>query len=451
MNIKFNFLSLLNILDNINYNNLYEYFSKNHKYNLFVKKYNDNEHLLMIHNNQNNTTKTENEIYKECRSIIIDTYDKPSIISYSHDNVLYSTIEEIKIEDNDIIEESYEGTMVNIFNYNDKWYFSSTKCPSIDNSYFFTDKKSHGEMLDDILKQYYPDAENARDEFVKNLNKNKCYFFIILHHENKYIVDYSNVYGSNYKRLVHIIIRDKDTQIEEYDTLKLGYLIKPTKFSNLIEAKEWLNKNESNDCCYKEGLIIKRRNPENNKNILIKIPSDRYTSIRIEKPNYSNVWVGCIEIFQRNNSSYSPDNYLQLYYPDKVKSNLDVTGILHLIFKNISYELYSIYMYFTDYNQTDGKYEKKNTSVFNKLFNNHQLKTFNNQIQKLQYYQYKYLKRSFRQNDVLNHLRNHTCPKDIYNMIKEHKVLVNSEHFHEIFKKFDNLDKINKYIDIYLN
>jgi hypothetical protein len=304
-------------------------------------------------------------------------------------------------------------------------------------------------MLDEILKQYYPNTENVRDEFVKNLDKNKCYFFIILHHDNKYIVDYSNIHGDNYKKLVHIITRDKESQIEEYDTLKIDYLIKPKKFDNLVEAKEWLNNN--NNICCKEGLIIKRKNLENNKNILIKIPSDQYTSIRIEKPNYSNIRIGCIEIFQRNNSSYNPDNYLQKYYPDKIQSNLDITGILHFIFKNLSYELYNIYTYFTDYNVTNGKYEKKNIEVFNKLFSNHQLKTFNNQILKLQYYQYKYLKKSFRQIDILNHLRNHTCPKDIYNMIKEHKVLVVNENFSEIFKTFENLEKINKYINIYLN
>lgn len=253
---------MLNSLENINYNNLYEFFSKNHKYNLFVKKYNENEHLLMIHNNQNIIKEKEkdNKIYNECRSIIIDTYDisKPKIVSYSHDNVLYSKIEEYVEQENDIIEESYEGSMVNVFNYNDKWYFSSTKCPSINNSYFFCDKKSHGEMLDEILNQYYPNTENVRDEFVKNLDKNKCYFFIILHYENKYIVDYSNIYGDNYKKLVHIITRDIETQIEEYDTLKIDYLIKPKKFDNLIEAKEWLHINNNNICC-KEGLIIKRK------------------------------------------------------------------------------------------------------------------------------------------------------------------------------------------------
>jgi UDP-N-acetylglucosamine 2-epimerase len=139
MNIKFNFFSLLNNLENINYNNLYEFFSKNHKYNLFVKKYNENEHLLMIHNNQNILKEKDNEIYNECRSIIIDTYDQTKVVSYSHDNVLYSTIEEyvVQKQENDIIEESYEGSMVNVFNYNDKWYFSSTKCPTINNSYFF--------------------------------------------------------------------------------------------------------------------------------------------------------------------------------------------------------------------------------------------------------------------------------------------------------------------------
>jgi hypothetical protein len=52
-----------------------------------------------------------------------------------------------------------------------------------------------------------------------------CYFFIILHYENKYIVDYSNIFGDNYKKLVHIITRDKETQIEEYNTLKLDFIM----------------------------------------------------------------------------------------------------------------------------------------------------------------------------------------------------------------------------------
>ena len=95
--------------------------------------------------------------------------------------------------------------------------------------------------------------------------------------------------------------------------------------------------------------------------------------------------------------------------------------------------------------------KKKNKEIYNQLFDNHKLNTLNKQIQKLQHYQYKYLKKSYRINDILNHLRNHTCPQDIYNMIKEHKVLINSEYFTNIFKNFDNLDKFNKYVDLYLN
>jgi prolyl oligopeptidase PreP (S9A serine peptidase family) len=124
---------------------------------------------------------------------------------------------------------------------------------------------------------------------------------------------------------------------------------------------------------------------------------------------------------------------------------------LHFIFKNLSYELYNIYIFFTEYNKENGTYEKQNKEIYNKLFDDHKLNTLNKQIQKLQYYQYKYLKKSYRMNDILNHLRNHTCPQDIYNMIKEHKVLVNSEYFSNIFKNFDNLDKFNKYVDLYLN
>jgi hypothetical protein len=452
MNIKFNFLSLLNNLENINYNNLYEFFSKNHKYNLFVKKMNkeeEKEDLLMIHNNQENSKIKENEIYRECRSIIIDVSEKTKVISYSHDNVFYSTVDEYKFEDNDIIEESFEGTMINVFYHNDKWYFSSTRCPSIDESFFFTDKKSHGEMFNEILSQYYKDVENVRDEFVKNLDKNKCYFFVILHHENKYIVDYTSIYDTNYKKLVHIITRDKETQIEENNSLNINFLIKPNKFNSFNEAKEWLQNNNTN--CNKEGLIIKRKNQDNNKNILIKIPSNIYTTIRIEKPNYANIWVGCIEIFQRNNPIYNPDNYLQKYYPDKKINNLDITGVLFLIFKNLSIELLNIYNFFTIYDENNNKYNKINKEEYNNLFNKNEFKTFCNQLQRLQYYQYKYLKKNLKLIDILTHLRCYTTPKDIYNMIKEHHKLINTKNFTIFTKNIENIQKMNKFVDIYID
>lgn len=452
MNIKFNLLSLLNNLENINYNNLYEFFSKNHKYNLFVKKMNkeeEKEDILMIHNNQENSKDKENVIYRECRSIIIDVSEKTKVISYSHDNVYYSTIDEYKFEDNDTIEESFEGTMINVFYHNDKWYFSSTRCPSIDESFFFTDKKSHGEMFNEILSQYYKDVENVRDEFVKNLDKNKCYFFVILHHENKYIVDYTSIYDTNYKRLVHIITRDKETQIEENNNLNINFLIKPKKFNSFNEAKEWLENN--NTKCNKEGLIIKRKNQDNNKNILIKIPSNIYTTIRIEKPNYANIWVGCIEIFQRNNPLYNPDNYLQKYYPDKKINDLDITGVLFLIFKNLSIELLNIYNFFTIYDEKNNKYNKINQEEYNNLFNKNEFKTYCNQLQRLQYYQYKYLKKNLKLIDILTHLRSYTNPKDIYNMIKEHHKLINNKNFTIFTKNIENIQKMNKFVEIYID
>lgn len=457
MAIKFDLEDLFINLKNINYDVLYNYFKENHKQRLYVKKLEEDGNLLMIHNNLEKTNDTN--LYNECRSIIIDVTDnsKPKIISYSHDNVLYyeDTNKKITKEDNDIIEESYEGTMVGVFNHNEKWYFTSTRCPSIDDSYFFNKEKTHGMMFDEALKEIYPNSTDVRETLTLNLDKDKYYYFIILHHENKYIVDYSDRYGVNYKKLIHIITRDKITHNEITTKLEINStssVLYAQVFDTLELAYNWLNSNVS-----KEGLIVKRLDKTTNKTLLIKIPSEEYIKIRYEKPNYSNVWISCIEIFQRNNKDYRPDNFLQKYYPnkkilDKDGTPLDITGMLFYIIKNLAHELFVIYHYFTRFDVISGRFIKLNDVQFSRIFSANTFKTYRNQIQRLQNYQHKFLGTPFRFNDIVVHLRNYTSPEDIYNMIKEHDIMMelNHELYQLILSKSNDMTKLNNFISFYV-
>lgn len=430
--IKFTINKLFANLEIINYETLYQYFKENHNKKLYVKKIDDN--LVLVHNNYDNMN--TNELYQECRSIIIDTSNetKPNIISYTHDNVLYTTFDNYKFIDNDIIEESYEGTMINVYNNNNKWYYSSSRCPSIDDSFYFNKTKSHGEMFNEALGI-------SRESFEELLDINKCYYFVLVHFENKYIIDYTPKFGDNYKKLILVISRSKETQIETNE--KILNIDSANKFNSYEEAVIWFKNLE-----IKEGIIIKRKNNETNKNILIKIPSSYYSTMRHEKPNNINIWINCIEIFQRNDKTYSPNTYLNKYYPT-CKLPISVISILDFIIKQLSDELLSIYNYFTAYDVLNNKFIKKNEENYkNIVVKKYKKLVF--QINRLQGLQL-IIKKKLEVKDILRHLKQYTSPSDIYNLMKIHKQieLDKNEIYDEIKNNID-LTKMNTYVNLYL-
>lgn len=443
--IKFDLYKVFDHLKEVDYESLYQYFKTNYKQSLFVKTIDTN--LLLIHNNIDKSS--DNDLYYECRSIVINTTNKlqPVIVSYSHDNISYLTSETYTNLDTDIIEESYEGTMVSVYNNNDKWYFSSTRCPSIDNSYFFNKDKSHGKMLNEILEEYFPDTSDVRNEFVKHLNPDKTYYFIIIHYENKYLVDYSLRYGPEYKKLMHIITRNKTTQIELSEKLDLPVLY-PEQFNNI----EDLSSKYEDDT---EGVIIKRKDNDTNKISLIKIPSVSYMTKRQEKPNYNNPLVSCIDIFQKNNPKYKPEQFLEKYYPDlKINNNkieYDITGILYLIMKNLALEINIVYNYFTHFDKIECKFVKRNTTLYQNICMQNKYKILRNCINRLQNYQIKHLKRPLFQQDFIDHLRKYTSPSDIYRLMTIHNdlMLEKSELYKIIETNMPGINKYNLFIKLY--
>ena len=53
------------------------------------------------------------------------------------------------------------------------------------------------------------------NEFTSYLDENLNYFFVIVHHENKNIVDYSEYFEKeNYKEVIHVMTRERDTNKE---------------------------------------------------------------------------------------------------------------------------------------------------------------------------------------------------------------------------------------------
>ena len=93
-----------------------------------------------------------------CNNNVVVTYANsvPRRISYEeYMSTLYN--------DTDKCYEAYDGTIITVYNYKDKWYFGTSSCPDANSSKFSHPTKSHGLMFDEVLYKYYsrfPDILN---------------------------------------------------------------------------------------------------------------------------------------------------------------------------------------------------------------------------------------------------------------------------------------------------
>ena len=103
----------------------------------------------------------------------------------------------------------YEGSLLSVYNYNNKWYISSRKCLDANDS--ILNNKSHYDMFLETIQQ---DNFNTFEDFTNVLNKNYTYHFVLIHHLNENIVNYKNEFGNDYKKLCFIFARDRNTTLK---------------------------------------------------------------------------------------------------------------------------------------------------------------------------------------------------------------------------------------------
>ena len=102
----------------------------------------------------------------------------------------------------------YEGSLLSIFNYNNKWFFSSRKHLLNLENINENNTNPHFNMFKSVIEQ---DNFNVQS-FTEKLDKKYTYHFVLIHHLNKNIVNYENKFGKYYKKLCFIFARDRDSK-----------------------------------------------------------------------------------------------------------------------------------------------------------------------------------------------------------------------------------------------
>jgi hypothetical protein len=313
-----------------------------------------------------------NELQRECRSLILNL-NTLKIVSYScetsllnKDGLDYLIINHDKKK---IINDCYEGTYLSLFNFNDKWYLSSRRC--LDSKESKINSKSHFEMFEEVLKKSnYKDF----DEFTNELSKDNSYYFILIHHENKHIIDYTYKFDYNYTKLCLSSVKDSE-MIELLNENYKSDIID----NNIILSNEYSDltnfDNENNNIDYSspknEGIIIKIWNNELNKYNLIKLQYINYQFAlnSLNKFNFNtldtNIYKGFLYLYQNEKllDFISKKNFNKIQNPFNENESYDLIGLIDSTFKVCTSELFELFKKL--WSLKDGK--QQNNELYNLL------------------------------------------------------------------------------------
>jgi hypothetical protein len=356
------------------------------KYHLWpfmkVKKFKGRSDIVLLHNTYlRKNVDNFKELYEQCRSVVLDfslNCNNNIVVTYANsipERIDYNNYINSLYSQEDKIYEAYDGTIITVYNYKDEWYFGTSSCPDANSSKFSHPTKKHGNMFDEILFKYFKKyitteevsvlttdeiSSKIRGLFVQHLDPNMAYEFIIVHHENKHIIDYTGLLGDNYMEMFHINTKQRDTLVEN-DIISsiIPSLIEhgvkyPLQFNNINDAYTYINTTP-----YSYGLIVKK-NVEG-KMKLYKISTDAINYREETDPCHPNVWMNILSVYMKNKTEYTIKDYIANYNPninlplDNNGQKIDPTYLVHTIISTIKDSLYSYYkattIYYPNYNR----------------------------------------------------------------------------------------------------
>jgi hypothetical protein len=308
-------------------------------YSIMTKFYEEDNLMLLYHKFD---MPTNSEFEQECRSLVLDM-DSISVISYTCPNPITNRkAQQFLLNNNDLtldMYKCYEGTVISLFCNKNKWYISTRRCLDSKES-IWTDTNYH-DMFIDVLNK-----ENITfNDFVEKLNPEYGYYFILIHHKNKHVIDYSQQFGKEYTKLCLVFVRNKETQIEINDYKLDNYenIFKPEKMT----MDEFANENQKLSIDVNvEGIIIKT--VKDNKNYLLKLQTNSYQFCKAIGEN-SNIFKGYLYLYQNeklknyieNNKDHK--NLEKIVNPYNINESFDTVGVVDCVFKVLTSELFELY------------------------------------------------------------------------------------------------------------
>jgi hypothetical protein len=346
-----------------------------------VKKFKGRSDIVLLHNSYlRKNVDSFKELYEQCRSVVLDfsLENNNIVVTYANstpERINYNNYINSMYTPEDKVYEAYDGTIITVYNYKDEWFFGTSSCPDANSSKFSHPTKRHGNMFDEILFKLFKDhitevelttltpediSKKLRNIFVQHLDPNMAYEFIIIHHENKHIVDYSGLLGNDYMELFHINTKQRNLLIENdiiasiIPSLFERGVKYPLQFNNIQDAFAHINSSQ-----HSYGLIVKKMVEGSVK--LYKISTDAINFREETDPCHPNIWMNILSVYMKNKTEYTIKDYIANYNPDinlpldNNNQKIDPTYLIHTIISTIKDSLYNYYkattIYYPNYNR----------------------------------------------------------------------------------------------------
>lgn len=254
---------------------------------------------------------------KETNKIVCMSQNK--FIHINNDDSQFNQIEDMKTRYNRFrMEYCEDGTVIRLYNYNDTWYTATTRCIDARKSYWSSDK-----TFNDMFWEIF----NTSNYTVDNLDKNHTYLFILIHKENRIVVNHK------YNNLIYIGRINNETKQEDFTNYFYNEdprrCIRRTKNIDVSSVINYpLDDYYLSD---KRGVILKFFDASNNSWKLCQYDFNHYTQIKEVRGNVPLIRMRYLELLEQ------PDKLqiLETNYPEYKMTFAMIKHCMNKLYKEV--------------------------------------------------------------------------------------------------------------------
>ncbi len=165
-------------------------------------------------------------------------------------------------EENIVIEEYNEGSLIKVYYFEDRWNISTSRTLEADKTYW-TSKKSFEELFN----------ESVDEEFYDYLDKDYCYTYLLIHPEIKMVVD------------------NKDINVKFVNKVNLN-----TFEECIYKEKQDITLEEATNSTNKNYIVYYTE--ENGKTIRIKLLNKEYIALKLLRGEIHDIGLRYLEVYE---------------------------------------------------------------------------------------------------------------------------------------------------------
>ncbi len=359
---KLNITQVLSFIEGKSFTDIKEVAVEN---GLFVKERKDLDDLYLLA--LDTSADTGSQLQQQCNGLIFEKdtnrlicANQNRMVELTEYGQLANTLKDFGYDDtiissdNNKIRFEYceDGTIIRLYNHNNRWYTATTRCMDARDSNWSSSKSFH-----DMFWETFDTMKFDADEFCSKLDANFTYIFILLHPENNIVVKHKEPSAVYVCSINNTTLEEDYRNIGDFRRSKIIPYVEPSKMKQ--NCHNWS----------KRGIICKIMT-EDNYWLTYKMDFEEYSKRKLVRGNVPQIEVRYLELLDDTKKLHE----LEKYYPEhKFKFAVMRTSLMKLA-KSI-YQLYvdshikrnvtveEDHIFFRSLKQLHGQYKATNKPI----------------------------------------------------------------------------------------